>query len=338
MTETRLRRAAKLTAFAYLTSVIVVVASERVYWYWTGMTLEGTSVLALFYLLPTLVMLITVAAGRLQRLHEMLLVGAVFAFVVEGVLTPVLYSDGALPVLAALFVGWHGLLSIVGFWYLARRWLLTGDLRTLTGVGALVGVLWGLWATVAALDPPPQPAIGPILSPGAFAVYAFEVGAVLMAAHWLIGFVWPKEWSPSPRTATFVGIAVAVYLAVAVVPTVPWAPMKLMVLVGVTLWVLRQSRTRVGDGHPTVLEALAGRVPARRVSVLVILPASAAVTYAALWQLHLPLPTATAIYWAMVAAVVTAGAAGLVWATRRSLGRTPPASRPTNQTLPLRIP
>ncbi len=134
MTETRLRRAAKPTAFAYLTSVIVVMATGRVYWYRAGMTLGSTSSLALFDLLPTLALLITVAAMRPHRLHEMVLVGAVFSFVVGGVLTPVPYPDGALPVQAAVFVGWLVLLSVVGFWYPTRRWRFAGHLRTIMGV------------------------------------------------------------------------------------------------------------------------------------------------------------------------------------------------------------
>lgn len=338
MTASRIRRAARLAAFAYLTSLIVVMASERVYWYWAGLTFESTATLALFYLIPTMAMLIAVAATPARKPHQVVLAGAVFAFVVEGVMTPVLYSDGPLPVMAALFVGWHGLISVVGFWYLARRLLLAGRLGAVVAGGAVVGALWGLWASVAALDPPAEAGTAAVLTPGEFTLYAVGVGAVLMVSHWLIGFVWPEKWEPAPRTVGVTVVVGVAYLGVAVLPTVPWAPLKLAMMLGGTTWLLRRSRSTVDAHHPTVLQALAGRIPLWRTSVMLALPVSAAITYAALWQIQIGAASMAAIYWTMVAAQVLAGAAAFVWAARGGLAPRRPARRVPTSSLPLRVP
>ena len=55
------------------------------------------------------------AHSHAMNLHHVILGGAIFAFLVEGVMIPIIYADGPLPVFAALFVGWHGLLAVVGF-------------------------------------------------------------------------------------------------------------------------------------------------------------------------------------------------------------------------------
>ena len=119
---TALKRAlnlARVATFVYLTSTIVVMASERVFWYWAGFTVDSVFALGAFYLIPTASALWVLARAHATRWYHVILAGAVFGFVVEGVLTPMLYIDGPLPIMAAMFVGWHGVLAFFGFWYLA---------------------------------------------------------------------------------------------------------------------------------------------------------------------------------------------------------------------------
>jgi hypothetical protein len=107
--------AGRFAAFVYLVSIIVVMASERVYWYWAGSNLESVFEMSAFYVIPTAGALWAMARTRATKIHHVMLAGAFFAFMVEGVLTPIIYMDGPLVVLAALFVGWHGMLAFVGF-------------------------------------------------------------------------------------------------------------------------------------------------------------------------------------------------------------------------------
>ena len=105
---------ARLFGFLYLSALLMVMASERVYWYWGGVTVESVLILAAFYSLPAAAGLWALSLTRSTKLHQVVLAGAIFGFVVEGVITTVVYADGALPVFAAMFVGWHGMVAFVG--------------------------------------------------------------------------------------------------------------------------------------------------------------------------------------------------------------------------------
>ncbi|MDX2465985.1 MAG: hypothetical protein QNL12_01625, partial [Acidimicrobiia bacterium] len=148
MARVNFRHIASLFAFVFLSAVTMVIASERVYWYVGGISAESVLGIGLFYMVPAVAALWALGSGPSQRLHQLILGGAVFAFVVEGVLTPVIYEDGPLPIMAALFVGWHGLFSFVGSWYLTRRWLLDRRRGIIVGAGAAMGVYWGLWSLI----------------------------------------------------------------------------------------------------------------------------------------------------------------------------------------------
>jgi hypothetical protein len=320
-TRKQLISAGAIAAFVYLSSVIVVMGSERVYWYWAGLTLSSIFEIAAFYAIPTAVTLWALALAPVRRFHQVVLGGAIFAFVVEGVLTPIIYADGPLPVMASLFVGWHGMLAFVGMWYLTRRWLLAGRSKVLAAAGAGFGALWGVWAFVAAVGDPANLAevTGTVLAPVDFAVYAFGVGVVFVIAHWLIGFVWPSGWKPSRASTWVVALAAAAYFAVAVLIAVPWAPVKLSVLVGGTFWLMRRGAGQTSTDHPTMLDQLAGRVSLRGTAPLLIAPVTAATTYAAMWLISLPDAALGAGYWLLIVAQVVGGAIAYVWAGKRSL-------------------
>ena len=310
-----------IAAFVYLTSLIVVMGSERVYWYWAGFTASSIFEIAAFYVVPVAVALWAIALVPARRFHQIVLGSAIFAFVVEGVLTPIIYADGPLPVLASMFVGWHGMLAFVGMWYLTRRWLVAGRTKLLVGVSAGFGSLWGVWAFVAALgDAADLPeGGGTILTPGVFAVYAFGVGVVLAIAHWLIGFVWPARWKPSRTSTWIVVLAAAAYFAVAVLLAVPWAPVKLGVLLAGTYSLMRRRTGQTSADGPTVLDQLAGRISLKSTAPILIAPLTASITYAAMWLIGLPNAALDGLYWLFVMAQVIGGAAAYLWAVRRSL-------------------
>ncbi|MFQ5557528.1 MAG: hypothetical protein ACE5GB_08500 [Acidimicrobiales bacterium] len=329
----RLRRWAAIAAFVYLTSTIVVMASERAYWYWAGIDLESILLIGVFYLIPTMAGLWALALAPARRTHQVVLAAAVFAIVVEGVLTPIIYLDGPLPVMAFMFMGWHGLVAFVGFWYLARRWLVGRRHRMAAIVSVGFGAFWGAWALSASVADPDEAVLAAgietgRLDPTGFARYAFAVGATLAVAHWLIGLVWPEEWTPSRRSTRMVWFLAAAYMSVAVIPVVFWAPAKLALLVGGTWWLLRRGAPdgegagAAGAGEPTIIEQLAGRVRLRSVAPILLMPAAASLVYAAGWELAPSDGALTVVYGGLVGLQIVAGAAAYGWAARRAR-RTP---------------
>lgn len=327
---TALKRAlnlARVATFVYLTSTIVVMASERVFWYWAGFTVDSVFALGAFYLIPTASALWVLARAHATRWYHVILAGAVFGFVVEGVLTPMLYIDGPLPIMAAMFVGWHGVLAFFGFWYLARRWLLARRTPLVAAASAGVGVMWGWWAIAASVQESAEEITyhggNPgLLAPDSFALYAFGVGLALAAAHWVIGYVWPRSWLPGRASTIAVAAISLAYMAPAVIVTVPWAPLKLAALLGGTYWLMIRRR---GARHeePAILDCLAGKVRLRDTLALLAMPATAAITYSVLWVVDLSDGALGAAYWAMVALQVLGGTAAYLVAARRAVAGTP---------------
>ena len=326
MNMAALKRSVAGLTFVLLSALIMTTASERVYWYLGGATFDAFLAMAAYYAIPTLALLWAIGSGPSSRLHQLVLGGAIFGFVVEGVLTPVVYEDGPLPLLAALFVGWHGLVAFVGFWYFTRKWLLERR-RLALGVGsAALGLYWGVWSIVYTLPDALEDLdeVYPVMDPTDFGVDAVIVGLVFAAAHLLIGYVWPDGFRPGKWGRRGIVALLLGYASLAVLPAVPWAPVKFGVLVGGTLWLLRRSRATNPD-EPTVMATLAGRVRPQDASLLLIAPVVAALSYAAVWSLELGDDAVQGIFASFSGAQVLAGLGAFVWAARRSLRRVAPS-------------
>lgn len=306
-------------AFVFLSAVTMVIASERVYWYIGGISADGVLGISLFYMIPAVAALWALGSGPSQRLHQLILGGAVFAFVVEGVLTPVIYEDGPLPIMAALFVGWHGLFSLVGFWYLTRRWLLDRRRGTIVGAGVAMGIYWGLWSLIYRLPGAFEDFEEPVsvMDPSEFGSYAIVFGSAFVVAHWLLGFVWPDSFAPQRRGRIALFVIIGGYFVLAVLPAVFWAPLKLAVLLGGALWLLRKSREATAD-EPSIIESLSGRVRLNDAVLLMVMPICAAVTYAASWSLDPSNDAVQLMMELMVFGQVLSGLVAFGWAWRRS--------------------
>ena len=181
-----------------------------------------------------------------QGWRTAILAGAVFAFLVEGIITPVLYEDGPLPVLAAYFAGWHGIGSVALLWYGFRRFLLAGQTGRLALAAALCGLVFGIWSLVWWLPESAAEVAGTGFaagrwSVGRFALYAMVFSVALGAAHLLLNLVWRPRFAPS-RLGIAVVAAGLGFFAIPTVIAVPWAPLKVGVLMLLVLVGLRRAR------------------------------------------------------------------------------------------------
>ncbi len=321
-----MRRALSLSAFVYLTSTILVMASERAFWFWAGFSADSVLFLGVFYLIPTTAVLLAVALGQARQFHQIVLAGALYAIVTEGVLTPVIYADGPLLILAAMFVAWHGLIAFTGFWYLVRRWLLDRDRLRLVIGSLLFGTFWGVWALASVIGDPPDEVEAleadfnlVVLDPGEFSRYALMVGATLIAAHWLIGFVWPTGWRPRRRSSIILLVLSGAYFAVAVLPAVFWAPIKLAVMLMITWRLLRRQSPAVEENMPTILDQMTGSVRLMDCTILILMPVAASMSYALLWPLRSQSQVLEVVYWSLVWIQVVVGFFAYIWSWRRSI-------------------
>ncbi|MFK8025094.1 MAG: hypothetical protein AB8G26_14130 [Ilumatobacter sp.] len=320
---TRITGSIRTLVWTVAVALAAVVASERVYWYWGGIDVEQLGVLASFYGVAVIVAMAALAASPGSGPRRAVLGGAVFALVVEGIITPVIYEDGPLPLLYLMFVGWHGLLAFVGFVYAIRRWALERRSLRLAAGAAVTGIGWGLWALASAV-PDRETAeeiaadgggSADVLDPSSFGVYAAWTGLALLVAHVVADRFWPRVgWRLSKSGRVAAALAVVWLTATLVVPAVPWAPIKLLALALVLRSLLR--RTASPAGSDTVIDELAGRCHLPSLLGLALLPVTAAGTYAVLW----PLRESTAfeaVFWSLIGAQVFIGVGALIWAVRR---------------------
>ena len=77
--------------FTLLCTTILVFFSEKSYWYIYGYKLFD---LIIFYFFPTAVLLLLVQAFRVWNVWALFLCGAVYGFVVEGVIVTEVYGGG----------------------------------------------------------------------------------------------------------------------------------------------------------------------------------------------------------------------------------------------------
>jgi hypothetical protein len=265
-------------AFIGLSTAVFVFFSEKAYWYPQGYAFWG---LLPFYGMPAFASLWSIAYFRVHRLPALVLVAALFSFLVEGVLTPVLYEDGLFsPIMPAYFIGWHGLLSVIFGWYLLRRWLVAGRWLYLLAGSVGFGLLWGVWALTYWL---PQQgaefAAGGAWPTTDFALHALTFTLMLMVAHWLLGQgAWLSCFSPSRVEIGIVVAILAFFFVTLALPSAPLGIFKLLVLLTAVFLPLSLNRRREAPG--SILPTLIGPAPWRGLALLQTMPLTATAVYA----------------------------------------------------------
>jgi hypothetical protein len=235
----------------------------------------------LYYAFPVYACLWTIDHFRVRRPAALALVAALYAFLIEGVLTPVLYEGGLLDLtMPAYFVGWHGLLSFVFGWYALRKWLVQGQWGRILAMGFAFGLFWGLWSLTYWLPEAYEEwGVTSRWSIADFALYAFTFSATLVLSHGLLGRgVWLQEFKPGRVERWGVGLVLVALFVVTVLLVLPLAIFKLAALLGVLFLALRAERVR--EEEKSVLSELAGPVKALHLPALLSIPIAATGIYA----------------------------------------------------------
>lgn len=171
--------------------------------------------------------------ARVRRVAAVVVAGAAYGWVVEGVVATTLYGDAEIPFPATVAwtaLAWHMPVAVLGGWWLLGRLLARRRARTVTRAGVIAGTCWGGWAA----------GWGPAAaSHAAFLLLALVVTVLVTAAHLVLEVVPPPRGGTLPVVC---GVLALGWFGVVVLPTTPWAPVVLVPLLGLCAVVL--SRTR----------------------------------------------------------------------------------------------
>ncbi|MFO7944386.1 MAG: hypothetical protein R6U51_08845 [Anaerolineales bacterium] len=273
----------------------------------------------------------------MTSLPGVVLIGSLFGFLVEGVLTPVIYEAGLLdPVMPAYFVGWHGLLSVVLGFYWIRRCLIESRWKALLGGGFALGVFWGLWALPYRLPEAIQEfqallAEGKHWIPGAwpfpdFLAYTLIFTGMLMAAHWLLGLgFWESTFRLNRwELGIMVSLTCLIFISQVFV-ILPLAVFKLLALIILALMPLEISRRQQPD-RSSLLASLSGSVSFVQTLTLLSLPLGACLIYGLAGLYPLPDDALRSLYEILSLGQTLLGAGLFLWAWVQSI-RDPGKSR-----------
>lgn len=295
---TRIVAITRSLAFVYLLALITAVGSERMFWFWTP-ALTAHFEVAGFYAIATATAVLLMQRFNITSWWSLMLVAPVVAFVVEGAITPVIYTGGPfVPVFPAWFTFWHGMFSLIGLVFVVRRLLLDESRIKLSALSVAVGGFWALWSTTLRLpenvnDSEMEEIVGgplDVLDPSQFARYVAVMTAVFIVAHGLIGYVWPALGRSSGRTGALGGaerLVLGFVLAGVALWSfaVPWAIPMFALYCWIQLRGLRWHRAGVDPNAVALLDQLRGRVRLRALVPLALIAPTAAGGYALLWQL-----------------------------------------------------
>lgn len=313
---TRLRRLLRCAPLVLGTGYILAFFSETVFWaHWRpDDSPEGRIAQWLLYSLMAYLTLAVIRHARIQDGWTLLLAGAFFGWIDEGVFAMTMFGDPSMPfpfTIAWTALAWHGPISLALGWYALGLALRAPSMRPALMLSLGFGVFWGLWAFGWTADEPPV-ANEPIV----FLLNATACTILVGLAHLAVAAGRPAEFLPSRAGMIVAALPVAAFFALLTTPTVPIAPLVLLPLLGLLALALRRGRAARADG--SLLAALAAPVRGRNLAALALMPLGATLVYGVAADAFAP---SHAVLLAVAGATSLGGLVLFLLSLRRSLLR-----------------
>ncbi|MBL8164281.1 MAG: hypothetical protein JNJ61_20000 [Anaerolineae bacterium] len=272
--------------YVLLTGYILCYFSE--WMFWSGRIPASSDPLAyifpwLLYSFATYVFLIAVHYFRVRSLPAVFLAGAVYGWVVEGILVQTMYDSFPIH-LSATGLSWHALISVVGGWYLMRRWMRRSSRHTLYGV-LLFGLFVGFWSGGWWVEAP----IAPVETVW---LYNVILGAPLVLAYAGLERLGSAAFTPGRADYVAALAGLAAYFVLVTLPSQPLALIILPPAMALVVFLLHRSRKNEPEHSPDVQPA----VPGLRFGLLLGIPLLASALYTLAYMLGFPIQTLTIVY------------------------------------------
>jgi hypothetical protein len=280
--------------------------------------LWDAGIMWLFYSLNALALLVIVTHFRVRQWWALFLAGAVYGWLLEGVIVDTMYDNFPLYI-SFTSLAWHVPLDVLLGWYAVNRLLKRGSLRQTALTAAGIGLFWGTWAIW------PWAEIGVMQPPGEFALFTWAAALPLIGAYavwqWagVTAFNVPR-WMLWALLAAFGGM-----FAFNIVPMRPLAVLILPPLLLLAFYALERNRRAESPGSLLAAIANSAADPRRRFihyAALLLMPLIASAAYALYAGLGVIFPTNIPVFIVMM----PGGFILFGWSVWRAIRRGGPAT------------
>jgi hypothetical protein len=310
-----LGRLGRSLGLATATGYIWLFYSERVFWsFWRAE--DGVAALLAtwaVYSVAAHAALIAIWRFHVRGLAAVLLIGAFFGWLIEGVFAMTLFGADGIPfplTISWTGLAWHDLISVTIGWYALQLAMRRGP-RPTAALALGLGVFWGLWSlSWIAADRGATPGLA------AFAVHAFAATAAMIAASYAYCELRCSDFAPGRVEQALTAAVILAWLGGLTLPRLGARAIVLVPLFGLLWWGLR--RTRATATGPDLLALLAAPIDRRSVPVLLLMPAAAALIYSLCRTAGLTPATNILVFVITTPAGFIALIAGLVAVCRRT--------------------
>ena len=298
---TRAGRLLRASALVLGTGYVLCFVSETMFWsFWRPDEEPHIRVLQwLLYAMFGYLTLAVVAQFRLRGSWALLLGGAFFGWLGEGVVAMTVYGDPSMPFPATIAwtaLAWHAPLSVVVGWYWVGMALRAPRIWPTLRLAFALGLFWGVWGFGWKAETPPL-----VVEPIAFLVHALATTACFALAHLAIGAGARVDYRPWRPGVVVVALAAVAFFALLTVPAIPFAPLVLLPLMALLAFAMHRRSALAPRG--SAVDDFVAPVRGRNLLALAPMPLVATVVYALATE-ALPMPGETRVGIALVSIVV----------------------------------
>lgn len=253
--------------FALTTGFTLVFFSELFFW---GVSSLGAFIeVWLYYSIVVYAFLMIVAYFRVNSVWSLFLAGAVYGWLVEGIIVHTTYES--LPIsISDTGLSWHALISVGIGWYAMRRALLSRYPFLVLLLAAGLGVFWGAWMPFWGFELLPN--VEPFTL-SSLSILTLASVPALMFSYWLQNRLTPTPFRPRKLEVGLMVVVLLFFYAFAVL-AYSVALIVLPILLLVAYLGLRRYKHHNLD-KPSYISTLSGQVPVLNyLSILLIIPAT----------------------------------------------------------------
>lgn len=268
-------------------TLILWAVSERLFWsMWRpGEVIWESLITFLMYGLAVYIMLCAIDYFRVSSLPAMILIGALYGWIVEGIIAMTVFGLGGIPLpfsLSWTALAWHMPFSVIALWWWYHKAVAVSFWSGVT-YAVFMGLGWGLWSMTWFFEAEPV-----VTTVGAYAIHAIVVTVLMILGHLLMGQNALAFVAPKIEKGIVFGI-VGLFFTFVTVPTIWYSLVVIPALGGLVYFLLsRHQRTQI-QPQSAVLQELITPMPPRNLITLLLSPLVATFCYALMLSGSVPL-------------------------------------------------